>query len=423
MTDLKAQIRDYYGNHAKNVGRGSSCCGGSSSYSCGSSIGMGNYEAKTLETVPDTAALASAGCGNPTMLASIRQGEVVLDLGSGGGLDALISAQRVGPEGKVYGIDMTPEMLALARANAAKAGIGNVEFLKGDIEQIPLPDNSVDVIISNCVINLALDKTKVFGEAYRVLKPGGRLAVSDIMFDGDRAKLPADLLEQASVWASCVGGALEVEEYKTHLTAAGFEDVSVQITTNYDIQSLTSGCCGSGPKESYGCSSTSADVAIVSGFARATKPNPLWVSEPTTIAAAELEDLGDILGLLVQHDLPTAGVSDHLDGFVVARQGSRIVGVCGTERYGEIVLLRSVAVAASQSGRGLGKKIVSQVLDDLRNVGVKETYLLTTTASGFFGALGFEQVHRNQVPDAISATAEFRDLCPCSAAVMTKRLS
>ncbi len=422
MTDLKAHVREHYGRHARNAAKGPSCCGGSSSCGCGSSIGASNYDAATLGTIPATAAFASAGCGNPTMLASIRRGETVLDLGSGGGIDVLLSAQRVGPEGRVYGLDMTPEMLDLARENAAKAGVDNVEFLQGDIEHIPLPDNSVDVIISNCVINLALDKAQVFSEAYRVLKPGGRLAVSDIMFDGERAKFPAQLLEQAAVWASCVGGALEIDEYKAHLVSAGFEDLSVQVTTRYDLDDLAGSCCGS-RASICGYGPTSPDVAIVSGFARASKPSPDGAIKPVTIGAALPEDLGDILGILVQHALPVEGVSDHLLDFLVARQSGRVVGVCGVETYRDVALLRSVAVAASRAGKGLGRRLVGETLESLKARGVTQVCLLTTTAPKFFAELGFERIDRTQAPDAIKSATEFTDLCPASAAVMSRRLA
>ncbi|MGE5654490.1 MAG: arsenic resistance N-acetyltransferase ArsN2 [Bacillota bacterium] len=426
--DLKAKIVDHYGKHAQSVAQEPSanprmsCCGGSSC-GCGSAIGMVNYDARALEKVPNTAALASAGCGNPTMLASIRKGEVVLDLGSGGGLDVLISAQRVGPEGRVYGVDMTPEMLMLARANAAKAGAGNVQFLEGDIEQIPLPDNSVDVIISNCVINLTQDKQRVFSEAYRVLKPGGRLAVSDIMFDGDRAKVPQELLDDAIVWASCVGGALEIDEYKSHLAVAGFEDISVQITAHYGLNDLAGSCCGPSSVTTGGCCPTQNDVAIVSGFARATKPDPTSDIKPIEVGRASANDLGDILGILTQHSLPVDGVTDRLADFLVAKQSGRVIGVCGVERYGDVALLRSVAVTTSRLGRGLGHRLVDTMLAQLNNLGVKSVYLLTTTAPGFFQELDFERISRELAPEAIKATSEFHSLCPSSAVVMRKNLA
>jgi ubiquinone/menaquinone biosynthesis C-methylase UbiE len=223
----------------------------------------GLYGVDETSELPAEAVLASLGCGNPTALADLRPGEVVLDLGSGGGIDVLLSARRVGPSGKAYGLDMTDEMLALARENQRRAGVENVEFLQGEIEQIPLSDDSLDVIISNCVINLSLDKDRVFAEAFRALKPGGRLAVSDILFRGDLSLVPQALLDDAESWAGCVAGALQDEDYLARLRAAGFEDVSVEVINVYDGAPGNS-CCGA-PALPEG-------VDLISGAVRALKP-------------------------------------------------------------------------------------------------------------------------------------------------------
>ena len=207
--------------------------------------------------------LASLGCGNPTALADLRAGEVVLDLGSGGGIDVLLSARRVGPTGKAYGLDMTDEMLALAHQNQRKAGVTNVEFLKGEIEDIPLPDASVDVIISNCVINLSVDKDKVLAEAFRVLKPGGRFAVSDIVFQGDVSLIPDKVMRDIEAWAGCVAGALEEQDYLDKLRRAGFADAAIEVTTVYDA--CPRACC-------VDISDIPEGVRVVSGFVRAVKP-------------------------------------------------------------------------------------------------------------------------------------------------------
>jgi len=206
--------------------------------------------------------LASLGCGNPTALAQLALGETVLDLGSGGGIDVLLSARRVGPTGKAFGLDMTDEMLALARENQRRAGADNVEFLKGEIEQIPLPDDSIDVIISNCVINLSTDKDRVLAEAFRVLRPGGRFAVSDMVFQGDLALIPESVKKNAEAWAGCVAGALEQRDYVARLTAAGFTDASIEVTQTYDDK--ISSCCGP--------TALPKGISLVSGFVRATKP-------------------------------------------------------------------------------------------------------------------------------------------------------
>jgi arsenite methyltransferase len=239
--DVKAIVKEKYGEAALRVvsGAGSACCGASPSSCCteGDPITSNLYDALQKSELPEAAVLASLGCGNPTALAELKPGETVLDLGSGGGIDALLSARRVAPGGKAYGLDMTDEMLALARDNQRKAGVGNVEFLKGEIENIPLPDNSVDVIISNCVINLSADKDRVLREAFRVLRPGGRFAVSDIV---TRGGIPAAIRESILLWAGCIAGALEDGQYRAKLQAAGFEDVGVEPTRIYRSEDANS---------------------------------------------------------------------------------------------------------------------------------------------------------------------------------------
>lgn len=233
MSDVREVVRERYGQAALRVVQEQekgSCCGTGGSCGTTDPITRDLYDAVTTATLPEAAVLASLGCGNPTALAELNAGEVVLDLGSGGGIDVLLSAKRVGPTGKAYGLDMTDEMLELARKNQREAGVENVEFLKGDIEAIPLPDASVDVIISNCVINLAADKRRVLSEAFRVLKPGGRFAVSDVVVRGD---VPADLRRSMELWVGCVAGALEEREFRDILEALGFEDVSIEPTRIY----------------------------------------------------------------------------------------------------------------------------------------------------------------------------------------------
>jgi len=231
-TDIKEVVKEKYGQAALRVkSGGSSCCGAEPGIGRGCDPITSNlYSASEGEQVPEEAMLASLGCGNPTALAQLNAGEVVLDLGSGGGIDVLLSAKRVGPMGKAYGLDMTDEMLALANENKRRAGLENVEFLKGEIENIPLPDNSVDVIISNCVINLSADKDKVLREAFRVLKPGGRLAVSDVV---TRGEVDAAIRKSILLWVGCVAGALEDNEYRRKLAGAGFEGIDIEPTRIY----------------------------------------------------------------------------------------------------------------------------------------------------------------------------------------------
>jgi SAM-dependent methyltransferase len=235
--DIKQTVREKYGNAARRVlaGEGSTCCGGASATGGCDPITANLYDATQMTGLPEQAVLASLGCGNPTALAELRAGETVLDLGSGGGIDVLLSARRVGPTGKAYGLDMTDEMLALARDNQRKAELENVEFLKGDIERIPLPEASVDVIISNCVINLAADKRKVLAEAFRVLKPGGRFAVSDVVVRGE---LPAAVRRSMELWVGCVAGALTEAEFTALLGSTGFEAIGIEPTRIYEFEEV-----------------------------------------------------------------------------------------------------------------------------------------------------------------------------------------
>lgn len=267
---LKAEIKTRYGQAALQAQRQErkSCCGTGTVLEAGKldPITSGLYADHETAVLPEEALLASLGCGNPTALAQIAPGETVLDLGSGGGIDVLLSARRVGPSGKVYGLDMTDEMLELARANQAKAGVTNVEFLKGDIEHIPLPDNSVDLIISNCVINLSPNKDLVLAEAFRVLKPGGRLAVSDIVV---RGALPAEIRRNIELWAGCVAGALEEQEYLTKLKRAGFERVSIEPTRVYSAADARELFAGTGID--LDATAPAVDGKFISGFVRAVK--------------------------------------------------------------------------------------------------------------------------------------------------------
>ncbi len=267
-TDLKTRIREHYAERAVAASQPQSCgCGCSCAPAAPvipqDEIAQGLYAVDETRELPAAAVLASLGCGNPTALADLRPGEVVLDLGSGGGIDVLLSARRVGPTGKAYGIDMTDEMLALARDNQRTAGVDNVEFLKGEIESIPLPTASVDVIISNCVVNLSTDKDRALAEAFRVLKPGGRFAISDILFRGDLSLVPDELMHDIEAWSACISGALEEQDFLERLRRAGFADPSVEVTNVYDGSAANS-MCGAPPMPD--------GVQLVSGFVRATKP-------------------------------------------------------------------------------------------------------------------------------------------------------
>ena len=273
VQDVKTAVKEKYGQAALRVvtGKGSACCGSAPSSSCCGEavdpITTGLYDELQKSELPEAAVLASLGCGNPTALAELKPGEVVLDLGSGGGIDVLLSAKRVGPTGKAYGLDMTDEMLALARENQRKAGIENVEFLKGEIEHMPLPDQSVDVIISNCVINLSADKDRVLGEAFRVLKPGGRFAVSDVVV---RGAVPAEVRRSVELWVGCIAGALEESEYVDKLARAGFQDIGVEPTRIYRVEDAREFLANSGIDAD--AIAPMMDGKFISAFIRATKP-------------------------------------------------------------------------------------------------------------------------------------------------------
>jgi 2-polyprenyl-3-methyl-5-hydroxy-6-metoxy-1,4-benzoquinol methylase len=289
-TEVKEVVRQKYGEAARRVSEGaatsccgpvSSCCGAAPATIGGSDPITANlYDAVDASKVPDTALLASLGCGNPTALAELKAGETVLDLGSGGGIDVLLSARRVGPTGVTYGVDMTDEMLALAQENKRKSGLTNVHFLKGDIEHIPLPANSVDVIISNCVINLAADKDRVLAEAFRVLKPGGRFAVSDVIVRGE---VPPAIRRNMELWIGCVAGALSDHDYLDKLARAGFADAAIEVTRVYGVDDAQEFLAAQGAELQQ--LAAQVDGKFASGFIRASKPASAAAQAPGQAAA------------------------------------------------------------------------------------------------------------------------------------------
>jgi SAM-dependent methyltransferase len=280
---IRETVREKYGEAARRVlaGGRSSCCGAAPDSGGCDPITSNLYEAGQTAGLPGDAVVASLGCGNPTALAELHEGETVLDLGSGGGIDVLLSAQRVGPTGKAYGLDMTDDMLALARANAAKAGATNVEFLKGDIESIPLPDASVDVIISNCVINLSADKRQVLREAFRVLKPGGRFAVSDVVVRGE---VPDAVRSSMELWVGCVAGALEESEFIALLGEVGFEDAGIEPTRIYEFEDARA--FFSGDDAASEILAREIGGRMMGAFVRATKPAETPAARPADPALA-----------------------------------------------------------------------------------------------------------------------------------------
>jgi SAM-dependent methyltransferase len=281
---ISSIVNEKYGAAALRVvqGQPSSCCGGSASCGEADPITSNLYSASETALIPELAVLASLGCGNPSALANLEPGQTVLDLGSGGGIDVLLSARRVGPTGKAYGLDMTDEMLALARDNQRKAGLENVEFLKGRIEQIPLPDNSVDVVISNCVINLSADKRAVLTEAFRVLKPGGRLAVSDVIVRGE---VPSEVRKGKELWVGCVAGALQESEFKRRLAETGFGDADIEPTRVYQFEDARAFLTGAGLEAEV--LAREIGGRVMGAFVRAVKP--VGSAEPVVAACCASE--------------------------------------------------------------------------------------------------------------------------------------
>ncbi len=369
--------------------------------------------------MPAQALAASAGCGNPVALAELHPGEVVLDLGSGGGIDVLLSARRVGPGGHAWGVDMTREMLELAEENRRRSGLDNVGFLEGRIEALPLPDASVDVVISNCVINLSVDKAAVLREAARVVRPGGRLAVYDIVA---HEPLTAEARRDLRAWLQCVAGALDRETYVRLLQEAGFVDVEVRPV----LAPQAGGCCGAEEEPLH----------VGSAVVRARKPGLATQGDAgLEVGTATRDELPAILHLLERVGLPTEGVAEAIDGFVVARRTmpapayagrvspptvTTIVGCAGVELYGEQALLRSVAVSPPFRGAGIGQRLVAAALERARRLGARQAFLLTTTAVDYFARLGFERVERQAVAGPVTSSPEFTRICPDSAVVMRR---
>jgi SAM-dependent methyltransferase len=336
------------------------------------------------------------GCGNPLDLAGLRPGEDVLDLGSGAGREVIEAAARVAPGGIAYGVDMTDEMLALALENRRRAGVPNAVFMRGAIESIPLPDSSVDVIISNCVINLSQDKPAVIREMHRVLRPGGRLAIFDTVVD---RPVPDSAKEDVRLWCACMSGAPETGEYSRLLREAGFADVDVRVAGWDD-----------GEKEGRGFRVGSA---FISGRRLSSGP------ALTAPAPATDRDLEGILPLLDASGLPTGSVRENLGSFIVMRDGEgSVVGVAGIEVYGRQAPLRSLCVKSEFRNRGLGRRLTAALLRMAMAQRCTEAYLLTATAEGYAQKWGFKRVERSEVAGPVTGSSEFRTACPKTAVVM-----
>jgi N-acetylglutamate synthase-like GNAT family acetyltransferase/2-polyprenyl-3-methyl-5-hydroxy-6-metoxy-1,4-benzoquinol methylase len=410
--EIKAAVRARY---TQAVQEGSGCCGSSPSVT----FQAAGYGVDELKDLPPQAVASAFGCGNPLAFAGVEPGQTVLDIGSGAGIDCLLAAERVGPAGRVIGVDMTPEMLRRAEANAAAAGQTNVEFRLGEAERLPVTDASVDWIISNCVINLSPDKPAVFREIHRVLRPGGRLLISDVVAEG----LPEPVRADLTAWSSCLAGAISEGQYVAGLAAAGFADVRVVSRLPYEAGQVAAlagapeGACGCGAASGVRAEDLAGKVWSASFSAR--KPGG---ADGPTVRAAGAGDLPAILALLEEARLPTAGVAEHLGDFLVAEEAGTVVGGVGMERAGEVALFRSLVVRPDARHRGIGERLFRALGAVARARGVKRAYLLTETIEARCRAWEFTRVPRETVPAALRSSPELTGCCPASAALMAKDL-
>jgi N-acetylglutamate synthase-like GNAT family acetyltransferase/SAM-dependent methyltransferase len=402
----------------------SSCCGPSVTDAMkGGMAKVAGYGEEELGRLPADAVQNSFGCGNPLAFAGVRPGQMVLDIGSGAGIDCLIAAEKVSPTGRVIGLDMTPEMIERGRENAREAGATNVEFRFGEAEKMPVEDASVDWVISNCVINLSPDKPAVFREIARVLKPGGRISISDIVAED----LPAAIRQSRDAWTGCLAGAISEGEYVAGLKSAGLREVCVSSRIVYDAAQLTglfgSSCCGVSSDAGHDASTLAAAAAgkIWSARFEGVKTYPASVTAKVAIAPAREEDLPAIEGLLAEAGLPT-DAGQHLGNFFVARHDGRIVGCVGMEVRGSDGLFRSLAVDPAYRGSGLGRRLYDVLAERARGRGVHRAYLLTTTIAPLAESWGFRRIDQDKVPAAIQGTSQFRGVCCSSAVAMWREL-
>ncbi|NLI95117.1 MAG: arsenite methyltransferase [Synergistaceae bacterium] len=415
MDEIRKIVEKKY---AEAVRKGSCCCGSSTGGCCSApggkdAITSGIYGEEVLEKLPESVKNQSFGCGSPTLKAGIHPGEVVLDLGSGAGIDTFLAAERVGPAGRVFGLDMTEEMLETARKNAAEIGAGNITYIKGTIESIPLPDESVDVILSNCVINLSPDKPAVFREAFRVLRPGGRLSVSDMVF---LCRVDPAIQKSLDAWAGCVAGAAFVGDLAGFLSEAGFEEVRIvpERIFRFTREELA-GMFPDLPPEA----AEEVSGALASASVTARRPVQPWMEGADyRIRPAEPGDLGRVEELLRECGLPVEGVGENLESFLVAEKEGKIIGSAGLEIAGESALLRSVASAACARKRRVAETLVRRAVDRAAESGARSVFLLTETAEGWFARMGFTAVSRDALPAEIRSRSALEGVCPASSTCM-----
>jgi N-acetylglutamate synthase-like GNAT family acetyltransferase/SAM-dependent methyltransferase len=402
---------------------GTSCCGPSVTEAMkGGMAKVAGYGEEELGRLPSDAVQNAFGCGNPLAFAGVQPGQVVLDIGSGAGIDCLIAAEKVGPGGRVIGLDMTPEMLERARRNAREAGASNVEFRLGEAEQMPVENSSVDWVISNCVINLSPDKPAVFREVVRVLKPGGRISISDIVAED----LPEAIRQSRDAWTGCLAGAISEADYVAGLEAAGLRGVCVTSRIVYEASQLKglfgSSCCGVADVDhDIEALADAAAGKIWSARFVGVKPQSKSAAAEVAIEPAQPQDLPEIRTLLAEVDLP-ADVEAHLHDFLVGRHEGRVVACVGMEAKGKDALFRSLAVTPAYRGMGLGHRLYDRLVERARAKGIERAYLLTTTIAPLAEAWGFRRLDRMQAPQGIRETSEFRGTCCASAVAMWRDL-
>ncbi len=430
--EIKAFVRQGYTDRVQ----AGSCCGPAAASSapecgCGAAAAIG-YSKADLAGLPANAVANSFGCGNPAAFSDVREGDVVVDVGSGAGIDCLIASRKVGPGGRVIGLDMTPAMIERARENAREAGAANVEFRLGEAEAMPVESASVDWVISNCVINLAPDKAKVFREVARVLKPGGRVAISDIVLAADAPPLPAAIARDPELYVACVAGAIRESDYLAAMRAAGLVDVAVTERMGYDEDALeqffgeTLERMGGGGRLGGFFAELKRAVAGRVWSARIVGRKSVGTAagvERAVIEPAVDDDAPAIESLLAGAGLPAIGVREGAATFSVARAGARVVGCAGYETYGRTALLRSLAVAPEARGRGIGTRLAREVLDRARRSGATEAVLLTGSVQAMASALGFVPVARESLPAEVTSSWEFKLHCCDSATCMRRSLA
>jgi N-acetylglutamate synthase-like GNAT family acetyltransferase/SAM-dependent methyltransferase len=402
-------------------GPSSSCCGPTTIEQKGGMVKIAGYDKGELSRLPADAVQNSFGCGTPLAFAGVRPGQTVLDIGSGAGIDCFIAAEKVGPTGKVIGLDMTPEMIERARQNAKEAGVTNVEFRFGEAEKMPVEDASADWVISNCVINLSPDKPAVFGEIGRILRPGGRISISDIVAQD----LPDEVRHSRDAWTGCLAGAISEEEYVRGLEKAGLREVKVTSRIVYDASQLKglfgSSCCGAGAGQDTAALADAAAGKIWSARFEGVKPHSASVTTEVTIKPAKKGDRPAIEALLAESGLPT-DVETHLDDFLVARHRGKVIGCTGMEVQGRDALFRSLAVSPAYRGARVGRRLYEALVERARAKGVEQAYLLTTTIVPLAESWGFRRIDRNSVPAPIRKTTQFQGGCCASAAAMRQDL-